>query len=57
MLNTIGFLLFILGVVDLILYYLADTILIPQILVFVGIDWTPYVVMTLGAMIAKGSNG
>tara|TARA_B100000900_G_scaffold408082_1_gene421782 strand:- start:2653 stop:2829 length:177 start_codon:yes stop_codon:yes gene_type:complete len=58
MLKIIGYLLVILGVVDLVLYYFADTILIPQILVFGGMDWTTYAVMLLGWVIANaGSNG
>tara|TARA_B100001175_G_scaffold240530_1_gene206870 strand:+ start:11825 stop:12001 length:177 start_codon:yes stop_codon:yes gene_type:complete len=56
MLKIIGYLLVILGVVDLVLYYFADTILIPQILVFGGMDWTTYAVMLLGWIIASAGS-
>ena len=56
MLKIIGYLLIILGVVDLVLFYLTDTILIPQIIVFGGTDWTTYAVMLLGWIIARAGS-
>lgn len=56
MLKIIGYLLIILGVADLVLYYVTDTILIPQIIVFGGMDWTTYAVMLLGWIIASAGS-
>ena len=56
MLKIIGYLLIILGVVDLVLYYVTDTILIPQIIVFGGMDRTTYAVMLLGWIIARAGS-
>tara|TARA_B100001113_G_scaffold106100_1_gene86085 strand:- start:15959 stop:16135 length:177 start_codon:yes stop_codon:yes gene_type:complete len=56
MLKIIGYLLVVLGVVDLVLFYVNDTILIPQILVFGGTDWTTYAVMLLGWIIASAGS-
>ena len=56
MIKIIGYLIIILGVVDLVLYYVTDTILIPQIIVFGGMDWTTYAVMLLGWIIASAGS-
>ena len=52
-----GYLLIVLGVVDLILFYASgmETYIIPPVIVFAETDWTTFVVMGIGyAMTAYG---